>query len=98
MPQTAASRARAERLRERIATIRKAHAQAGALAAMTGSEPPPYSHLGLLGVADYFPPVVADQTGDRHLIGSLEDALTLVERELAQGWPPHDDTRPAPSQ
>ena len=94
MPQTTASRDRADLLRNRVATVRKAHsvararARARARAQALEIEPPPYSHLGVLGIADHFPAMVAAQDVDRHLLGSLEQALLRVEHELASGWPP----------
>ena len=90
MPQTTASRARADLLRKRIATVRKAHSAARARAQALEIDPPPYSHLGVLGIADHFPAMVAAQDVDRHLLGSLEQALLRVEHELASGWPPAD--------
>lgn len=82
MPSTSASRDRADRLRERIATIRKAHAQATALAQVEHTAGPPESHLAALGVADHLPAAVALQEVNRQLLVAVESLLTFVEREL----------------
>ena len=88
MPSTAASRQRADLLRERIATARKAHAQAVAHARMFDTPEPPDSYLAALGLADFHVAKVAEQTGNRHEHGAMEQLLTFVERELARGWTP----------
>ncbi|UZJ25892.1 hypothetical protein RHODO2019_05515 [Rhodococcus antarcticus] len=84
MPATAASRARADRLRERIAAIRKEHSVATARARMNGTATPPYSQLGALGVADHFPAMVEAQEVNRHLLGSLGHLLLLIDQEQAR--------------
>jgi hypothetical protein len=81
MTASAASRARADRLRERIAAIRKEHSVATARARMNGTEIPPYSQLGALGVADHLPAMVQAQDVNRHLLASLDGLLLLIEQE-----------------
>ncbi len=54
---------------------------ATARAGMDGTETPPSSQLGALGVADHFPAMVEAQDVNRHLIGSLEHLLLLIEQE-----------------
>lgn len=88
MTSTTASRARAALLRQRIASVRTAHARATALAQVHGTAAPPESHLAALGVADHFPAVVASQEVNRHLLASLVDLLTYVEREQGGGVQP----------
>lgn len=82
MPSTTASRDRAARLRQRIATTRKTHSQATALAQVHNTLGPPESHLSALGVADHFPAAVASQNVNRQLLTAVENLLTHVEREL----------------
>jgi hypothetical protein len=81
MPASAASRARADRLRERIAAIRKEHSVATARAMMDGTVAPPYSQLGALGLADHVPAMVQAQDVNRHVLASLEGLLLLIEQE-----------------
>jgi hypothetical protein len=81
MPATAASRARADRLRERIAAIRKAHSVATARARADDTPLPSEVHLGALGVADHFAAMVQAQEVNRHLLSSLKDLLLLIEQE-----------------
>lgn len=92
MSSTTASRARADLLRERIATVRKGHARATALAQVQGTVPPPESHLAAFGVADHFPAMVASQEVNRHLLASLANLLTYIEREQGRVEQPHRGT------
>ncbi|UZJ26271.1 hypothetical protein RHODO2019_07665 [Rhodococcus antarcticus] len=84
MRATAASRARADRLRERIAAVRREHSVATARAQVAGTDHPPYSHLGALGLADHFPAMVQAQDVNRHVLASLEGLLLLIEQEQAR--------------
>ena len=81
VPATVASRARADLLRDRIAVIRVGHSKATARARADGTELPPYSHLGALGLADHFPAMVAAQVVNRHLLAALGNLLLLIEQE-----------------
>jgi hypothetical protein len=84
MSATAASRARADLLRQRIVAIRHEHSVATARAQVAGNAHPPYSHLGALGLADHFPAMVQAQDVNRHLLASLEGLLLLIEQEQAR--------------
>ena len=87
VPSTVASRARADLLRNRIATVRAEHSRATARAWADGTELPQYSHLGALGLADHIPAMIAAQEVDRHLLAALEDLLLLIEQEQQQVTP-----------
>jgi hypothetical protein len=76
-----ASRARADRLRERIAAIRHEHSVATARARMGGTATPPHSQLGALGLADHFPARFQAQDVNRHVLASLEGLLLVIEQE-----------------
>jgi hypothetical protein len=88
MPSTVASRGCADLLRDLVARVRHEHGQASARALVNGSQRPPDSDLAALGVADHFPVMVAAQDVNRHLLSSVEQLLTTVERERSRGWPP----------
>jgi len=53
---------------------------------MDDTASPPESYLGALG-ALITSLLVASQEVNRHMLAAVENLLTYVERELANGWP-----------
>ena len=88
MSSTVASRARADLLRDREASIRVEHSGATARALAARAELPLSSHLGARGLAEDFPAMVAEQAVDRHLLSAPGGLLLLMEQELQRAAKP----------